>query len=143
MIEAIRKLLARFEGCVLKAYQDVVGVWTIGYGETLGVQPGMEWSQEQADQHLQARAAWFLLQAYTSCPQLHLEPADRVAACVSLEYNIGVAAFRASSVCRRTKAREYQSAAESFRLWNKARGRVIAGLTWRRKVEAQMYLNAR
>ena len=27
-----RALIERNEGCRLRAYQDVVGVWTIGYG---------------------------------------------------------------------------------------------------------------
>ena len=35
-------LLKFFEGCELKAYQDSVGVWTIGYGHTKDVKSGME-----------------------------------------------------------------------------------------------------
>ena len=35
------KLITSFEGCKLSAYQDPVGVWTIGFGHTSGVQPGM------------------------------------------------------------------------------------------------------
>ena len=35
------KLITKFEGCKLVAYQDSGGVWTIGYGHTGGVTPGM------------------------------------------------------------------------------------------------------
>ena len=41
-----------FEGCELSAYQDSVGVWTIGYGHTKGVFPGMTITQGQAEQML-------------------------------------------------------------------------------------------
>lgn len=47
-------LVKRFEGLKLKAYQDSVGVWTIGYGTTsragIGVQvrPGMTITEGQA-----------------------------------------------------------------------------------------------
>lgn len=40
--------LKRDEGLVLKAYQDTVGVWTIGYGHA-HVQPGTVWTAEQAE----------------------------------------------------------------------------------------------
>ena len=43
------ELIKQFEGCRLKAYQDSVGVWTIGYGHTESVEEGMEVSQHQAD----------------------------------------------------------------------------------------------
>lgn len=40
------------EGCKLTAYQDVVGVWTIGVGHTKGVYKGMVITQAQADAYL-------------------------------------------------------------------------------------------
>ena len=133
--------LKQFEGCRLKAYQDIVGVWTIGYGETLGVVEGMEWTQEEAERRLIIRAGYFLHQACLKCPQLFLEPPIRVAACASLEYNIGVGAFGASSVCRYTRRQEYNKAGASFLLWNKAGGRVVKGLTARRTKERFGYDN--
>ena len=131
--------LKQFEGCRLKAYQDIVGVWTIGYGETLGIKEGMVWTQEEAERHLTIRAGYFLQQVYLKCPQLLLEPPRRVAACVSLAYNIGLGAFGASSVCRYTKLRQYEKAANSFLLWDKAGGRKIRGLTIRRMLEKKEY----
>lgn len=134
------KLIMDFEGCRLKAYRDIVGVWTIGWGETLGVKEGMVWTQAQADAVLRRRVGFFMLETMRKCPQLFLEPPERVAACTSLAYNIGLGAFGASTVCRKTKQREFEVAARSFLLWNKAGGRVVRGLTLRRQAEAAVYL---
>ena len=51
-------LIKRFEGLMLEAYQDVVGVWTIGYGHTSEagppkVTPGMEITEKEAEEILQ------------------------------------------------------------------------------------------
>ena len=56
-------------------------------------------------------------------------------------YNIGVDAFGASSVCRKTKRRDITGAGNSFLLWNKAGGRVLRGLTLRRQSERARFLN--
>lgn len=45
-------LIKSFEGLRLQAYQDSVGVWTIGYGATRGVKAGMKISKEQAERML-------------------------------------------------------------------------------------------
>lgn len=114
--------------------------WTIGFGETAGVQEGDVWTRAQAEARLRARAAQFLVRVYRACPQLHLESDARVAACVSLAYNIGIGAFSASSVCRFTRRQDYQRAADAFLLWDKSGGRRMAGLTRRRTIERGLYL---
>lgn len=142
MIETLAlivEMVKRFEGCRLVAYQDIVGVWTIGYGETHGVQAGMVWTQEHADAVLRQRVAQFMLATLKRCPALHLEPPARTAACTSLAYNIGVGAFGASSVSRNTMRQDFAAAAASFLLWNKAGGRVVRGLTIRRQAERHCY----
>lgn len=136
------KLIMGFEGCRLKAYKCPAGIWTIGWGETLGVKEGDVWTQEQADAALRRRVGQFLLAVIKRCPQLHVEAPGRVAACTSLAYNIGVGAFGASSVCRKTTRREYACAADSFLLWNKGGGRVLRGLTLRRQAERMKYLSS-
>ena len=45
-------MIKSFEGLRLQAYQDSVGVWTIGYGATRGVKAGMTISKEQAERML-------------------------------------------------------------------------------------------
>ena len=148
-------LVADVEGCHLTAYPDPKwsGIkrtvenwsqwgkpWTIGYGETEGVKEGDVWTQQEADTRFLVRLRGFYLSVLKSCPQLHLEPPSRIAACVSLAYNIGKAAFAASTVCARTKRRDFEGAANAFLLWNKAGGRVMRGLTLRRQRERSLYL---
>ena len=47
-------LIKKFEGCKLTAYQDSIGVWTIGYGHTAGVTKGQVITQAQADTYLKS-----------------------------------------------------------------------------------------
>jgi lysozyme len=140
-LELAFKTVASFEGCRLESYQDIVGVWTIGYGETLNVGPGMVWTQAQADNALKTRLAGFLGRVVGACPQLAQESASRQAACVSLAYNVGATAFATSTVCRMLRARNYQAAADAFLLWNKAGGKVVDGLTKRREAERKLFLS--
>ena len=133
--------IARSEGCRLQAYQDIAGVWTIGWGETQGVQADGQWTQGEADRNLCTRLNWFaghvrrLLKIKTSPRQF--------AALVSLAYNIGVNAFAGSSVLRYHNTGDFDAAAATFALWNKARIKgslqPVAGLTSRRAREADLY----
>lgn len=143
---AARRLLGAYLAgrCPVPAeLQELSGApWTIGWGETAGVQEGDVWTQEQADARLRQRVARFVLEVRRRCPQLLLEPDGRSAACASLAYNIGIGAFAASSVCRCTRRGEYQRAADAFLLWDKAGGRRMAGLQRRREAERAAYLEA-
>lgn len=139
-LEKALVIIKAFEGCRLNAYQCPAGVWTIGYGETLDVRQGDVWTQEQAENMIKKRVAQFMSLTLKKCPQLSEEPPRRLAACTSLAYNIGTGAFGSSSVCRLTGRKEYDRAADSFLLWNKAGGRVLRGLTLRRQAERSMYL---
>lgn len=47
------QLIESFEGLRLNSYQDSVGVWTIGYGQTMGVTAGQTITQPQAEAFLQ------------------------------------------------------------------------------------------
>jgi lysozyme len=121
--------------------RDLSGApWTNGYGETEGVKEGDVWTRDYAELRLRHKLVLFLAKVYAKCPALHqLEP-ERASACTSLAYNIGLGAFGASSVCRFTTRGQLQAAADAFRLWNKAGGRVLAGLTARRAMERLIYL---
>jgi GH24 family phage-related lysozyme (muramidase) len=64
MIEALALLMVmvnRFKVLELVAYQGIVGVWTIGYRETLGVHAGMVWTQQEAEEQLKELLAGYLL----------------------------------------------------------------------------------
>jgi lysozyme len=132
------ELIKSFEGCKLIAYQDVGGVWTIGWGHTEGVKPGATITQAQADRLFEDAVATRALQLSAL---LTVVPSDaEFSALVSLAYNIGVGAFAKSTVLRLHNAGKRPEAAAAFSMWNKAGGRVRAGLTRRRAAEAAMYL---
>ena len=136
-------LIKTFEGCELTAYQDVAGIWTIGYGHTLGVTAGMVFTQDQADQAL----ASDLLSTETAVARA-LATADttdnQFAAMVSLTYNIGSGNFASSTVLKQHRLGQIQPAADAFLMWNKAtiNGvlQVVNGLTNRRTAERSLYL---
>ncbi len=143
-ISLVKPFVEAKEGDRLTAYQDVGGHWTIGYGHTVGVVAGMKITQAQADAML---AQDLLTFAGQILPLLTLIPGvGQYAALISLAYNIGVAAFKTSSVLRQHNAGNTAAAAADFMLWDK--GHVngvlvdIAGLLSRRKAEAAMYLGA-
>ena len=127
-----------FEDCKLTAYKCPAGVWTIGWGETQGVKKGMKWTQETANERLCAHLKVFMSGVLKSCPGLQNSP-ERLGACVSLAYNIGLSAFERSSVCRNTNNEAWIAAANSFPLWNKAGGKVLNGLVRRRAAEKKLY----
>lgn len=131
------ELIKGFEGCRLKAYQDGGGVWTIGYGATLGVHEGMEITQEQADELLRrdVRGAEKCLNSSVAVPLTEGE-AD---ACISLIFNIGCHAWRTSTLLRLLNDSDYDGAAAQFKRWNKDNGQVVAGLVNRRAAEAERF----
>lgn len=130
-------LIKSFEGLRLEAYTDVVGIWTIGYGSTgEHVVPGMKITSAQAEELLRVDLSRFEACVEKAVPGLS---DNRFAACVSLAFNIGCRAFEGSSVCRLARAGDHGAAQRSFALWNKAGGRVLAGLVRRRAAEAALY----
>lgn len=134
--------IARSEGCRLRAYRDIAGVWTCGWGETEGVDASTVWTQDEADRRLCNRLREFSSRVLALC---RVETtAHEEAAMVSLAYNIGVAGFARSSVLSAHNRGDHAAAARAFALWNKARVngvlRPVGGLTARRAREAALYL---
>ena len=132
-------LIKQFEGCRLKAYRDIVGVWTIGYGFTEGVYETMTITQEQAEQMLMERLIPYehaVEEALTISPNQ-----AQFDACVCLAWNIGIKGFENSTVVRLHNQGQFKEAANAFSLWNKAGGKIIAGLVRRRAAEAALYLS--
>jgi len=130
--------IAKWEGCKLTAYQDVVGIWTIGYGRTTNVHPGDSCTQEQADAWLAEEVEQFK-RGVRGAVLVPLN-GNQLAACTSLAYNIGLAAFRGSTLLRKLNDGDYQGAADQFLVWNKAGGRVVQGLVNRRAAERDLFL---
>ncbi|NEQ32568.1 MAG: lysozyme [Leptolyngbya sp. SIO4C5] len=131
-------LIKSFEGLRLKAYQDAVGIWTIGYGTTQGVTPGMEITQAQAEQLLKRDVNKFE-RAIQDAVKVTVND-NQFSALVSFTYNVGSGAFRSSTLLRLLNQNDIQGAADQFPRWNRAGGRVLAGLTRRRNAERALFL---
>ncbi len=133
------QLIKSFEGLRLTAYQDMVGVWTIGYGHTgPDVRPGLMITQEQANALLAADLARFE-QGVAKLVTLLLNQ-YQFDALVSFSYNLGLGNLQHSTLLRLLNAGEVTAAAEQFLCWDKAGGRQVAGLTRRRKAERELFL---
>ncbi len=144
-------LIQEFEGCAKKqadgsfaAYPDPGtggDPWTIGWGTTgADVRPGVIWSQQQCDDRLTrdltgfaAKVSGVLGAAQTSQHQFD--------ALVSFAYNVGIGNLSSSTLLRMHKTGDFAGAQQQFGRWNKAAGRVLAGLTRRRAAEAALYGN--
>lgn len=135
-------LIKQFEGYSSKAYPDPAtggAPWTIGYGTTRGVKPGMVITAEQAEKMLRDDVAKFesgvssLITAPTTQGQFD--------AMVSLAYNIGLGNLGKSTLLKKHNARCYTCAADQFRVWNRANGKVMNGLTKRRAAEREVYMS--
>jgi lysozyme len=142
--DASINLIKKWEGFRAKAYQDSVGVWTIGYGTTVnagvGIDPreGMCITEAQALGYLNATVTKFAANVSKSLTALANE--NEFGAMVSLAYNIGPTAFKRSSVLRLFNSGDKKEAADAFLLWNKAGGKVLKGLNNRRADERLLFL---
>lgn len=127
------------EGLRLKAYPDPATggePWTIGYGHTGGVKPGDVITQEQADRFLASDLLRFERAVSKLAPVTTQGQFD---ALVSFAYNLGEGNLASSTLLKKHNAGDYVGAAMEFGRWNKANGKVMAGLSRRREEEAEMY----
>ena len=132
------KLITDFEGFRASAYEDVVGVWTIGYGFTKGVKKGDKITRAEADARLRKELVGYEMGVEAAC---RVQPnQNQFDALVCFAFNVGVAGMTKSSVVKAHNREDYPAAARAFGLWNKAGGKVWPGLTRRRAAEAALYL---
>ncbi|KTH89462.1 muraminidase [Enterobacter cloacae subsp. cloacae] len=137
-------LIKQFEGCKLTAYQDSVGVLTIGYGWTQPVdgkpiRAGMTIKQETAERLLKTG-----LVSYESDVSRLVKVSltqGQFDALVSFTYNLGARSLSTSTLLRKLNAGDYAGAADEFLRWNKAGGKVLNGLTRRREAERALFLS--
>ena len=127
------KLIEEFEGCKLTAYQDSVGVWTIGYGHTKGVKKGQVITKEQAEHYLQSDVAKAEknVNSYYDRYNWTQEEFD---ALVSFAFNIG-----SINQLVANGTRTILEISNKILAYNKAGGKVLAGLTRRREAEKKLF----
>jgi len=132
------KLTEGFEECRLTAYQDIKGIWTIGWGHTgTEVQNGLVWTQDQADAALlsdvQRAVAAVNLLVTVSLTQNEFD------ALVDFCFNCGNTAFKNSTMRTLLNAGDYAGAANEFAKWDHASGKIVAGLLRRRQAETDLF----
>lgn len=129
-------LIKQYEGCRLAAYRCAAGVWTIGYGHTAGVHSGMTITQAQADAYLRQDIAKF--EGYVNNPACVPITANlnqnQFDALVSFAFNLGAGNLR--KLC---KGRTAAQIARTMPNYNKAAGKVLAGLKRRRAAEQALF----
>ena len=132
-------LIKAFEGCKLKTYRCSGNVLTIGYGHTKGVEEDQEITQKEAD----ALLLEDIHMVETHCKRLINIPLEQHQwdAIVSWCFNLGCGNLRASTMLQVINSGQIDKVSEQIVRWNKAGGKVVAGLTRRRKAEAAMFDN--
>ena len=136
-------LVKSFEGLRTKAYQDSVKVWTIGYGHTAmsgppSPQAGMVITEAEAEAILKSDLTKFA----TGVAILVKEPLtdNEFGAVVSFAFNVGLGNLKTSTLLKKLNAGDKVGASNEFAKWNKAGGKVLAGLTRRRAAEKALFL---
>lgn len=153
--EAGIQLIKSFEGCHSSPYRCPAALWTIGYGRVLypdqarlktperasyALKPehNRVWDADEIDALLEADLLRFSDGVLRLCPasadnQCHLD------AMVSFAFNVGLGNLQSSTL--RMKYNRGESAADEFLKWNKAGGKILAGLTRRRAAERALFLS--
>ena len=132
------ELTEQFESCKLTAYQDVKGIWTIGWGHVgKEVCEGLVWTQDTADYWLTQDTlhAQDVINALVKVP-LTQEQFDAI---VDFAFNCGCAAFAGSTMLKLINSGMLAAAAEEFEKWDHASGVVVAGLLRRRLAEEKEF----
>ena len=135
--EKAYSLIRQFEGLRLTAYRCPAGVWTVGYGHTFGVVPGMSVTKEQAEEQLRHDIARAENIVNAECLNLRQCQFD---ALVSFVFNVGGRNFRKSTLLKKIKANpDDNSIMDEFLRWVYAEGVVLPGLQKRRFAEMRLY----
>lgn len=130
-------LIKQWEGFRPQAYLCPAKVWTIGYGSTVGVTEGMKITKAKAEKLLLKDLERF----EAAIERLVTVPLNdnQFAALVSWAFNVGEGAVAKSTLLRKLNAGDYDAVPVELARWNKAGGKVLAGLANRRAAEAGLW----
>jgi lysozyme len=131
-------LVKASEGLRLIAYPDAAGVWTIGWGHTDGVNPGMRITEQEAENFLAADLA-VAGDAVSSLVKVPLTQ-GQFDALSDFVFNLGAGRLMNSTLLRLLNEGNYQAAAKQFPMWCMAAGRPEPGLVKRRAAERALFI---
>jgi lysozyme len=140
-------LIKHFEGCLrphegkYRAYKCPANVTTIGWGHTNdhGRKFNMDaaWTKEECDEEFLRDMELF--ENDVKRLVTHKINGFQFDALVSFTYNCGAGNLAKSSLLRYVNKGDFDAAAKEFIKWNKANGKVLPGLTRRRKSESLLF----
>lgn len=136
-------LIKSFEGLKLEAYRCSANKETIGFGSTFyedgtPVKMGDVITKERADKLFEIISDSFAAKVR---PLIKSNVnANQFSSLVSFAYNCGINNLKSSTLLKKVNANPNDPTIEAeFAKWNKAAGKVLAGLTRRRKAESDLY----
>lgn len=132
-------LIRKYEGLRLAAYVCPGGKLTIGYGHTGDdVYEGRKIDTEEANELLEHDVERFerAVNEIVTVPMTQ----GMFDALISFSFNLGAGALKGSTLLKKLNAGDREAAADEFLRWNKAAGKVLAGLSARRKSERELFL---
>jgi len=131
-------LIKHYEGCKLKAYRDIVGVLTIGYGHTGGdVRDGQVITQDDAEALLRLDLERFErgVERVVKVPLTQ----NQFDALVSFSFNLGLGALKSSTLLKKVNAEDWEGVKKEFLKWDMAGGHHVNGLLIRRTAESFLF----
>jgi len=133
------ELIKKFEGCETSAYQDSVGVWTIGFGHTKDVEEGQTCSIEDAESMLADEMDEY--EGYINNMvkvDLQQHEFDSLVAWV---YNLGPTNLGESTMLKVLNGGQFDRVPNEMNRWTRAGGEILEGLVRRRQAESLMFQN--
>jgi lysozyme len=135
-------LIHSFESLRLKAYPDPGSKdgkpYTVGWGSTgADIGPGTVWTREQADARFAKDLARFEV-GVSKAVGIDLEQ-HQFDALVSFAYNVGLGNFLSSTLLKMLNDGYVKNAGLQLLRWDKNDGKVMPGLTRRRKAELKLF----
>lgn len=140
-VDLAADFIEAWEGCRLTAYKCPAGIWTIGVGHTQDVTEHDEITYEQSRDLLRRDLE---LVRHDLAPFINVTVTEgQFIALVSLAFNVGVSyvVHQCPRLMRALNAGDAEACAHEFLDINRAGGKVLAGLTERRRAEAKLFLS--
>jgi lysozyme len=129
--------LKSLEDLRLKSYPDEGGVWTIGYGTTKNVVPDMEITEEKAEEFLIRD-----VRESEDCINQHVVAKlnqNQFDALVSFVFNVGINAFRQSTLLKKINCLKFDEVPAQMRRWIYVKNHINKGLINRRNFEINLF----
>jgi len=137
------ELIKHFESLRLNAYQDSVGIWTIGWGHTGlshndgTVHEGRVITEDEAVALLKKDLKTFEDEV-EKCVSVDIND-NQFSALVSFAFNLGGTNLRKSTLLKRLNDEQHFNASKEFKKWSKAGGKRLGGLVRRRISERNLF----